>query len=134
MSKKSRSASSSIWNMKCAKCREGDLFKTGSFSLSKPFEMPEKCDRCNQLYLPEPGFYYGAMFISYAIQGWFALGLMLSLVFIFDWTVNSAFALFLFIAAIFFVWTFRISRSIWFHISEKFDPKAIENYKAKQGA
>ena len=131
MSNKPRSVSSSIWNMKCARCREGDLFETGSFSFSKPFQMPEKCDRCGQLYLPAPGFYYGAMFISYAIQGWFGIFLMLSLVYIFDWHIDHAFILFLFISAIFFVWSVRISRSIWFHISEKYDPKAIEKYNQK---
>ncbi|UXX79919.1 DUF983 domain-containing protein [Reichenbachiella carrageenanivorans] len=31
-------------------------------------EMYEKCPECKQTYEPEPGFYYGAMFVSYAFS------------------------------------------------------------------
>lgn len=29
--------------------------------------MPEKCPECGKLTQPEPGFYYGAMYVSYAL-------------------------------------------------------------------
>lgn len=122
MKDKKRSVLSSIWNMKCARCRQGDLFETDILSFKKPFDMPERCSNCKQLYLPEPGFYYGAMFISYIFYGWFCLGLVLPLVFLFDWNLNSAFALLLLISGVLFVWIFRISRSIWFHIAIKYKP------------
>ena len=30
--------------------------------------MPEACPVCQQPYEPEPGFYYGAMYVSYALN------------------------------------------------------------------
>jgi uncharacterized protein (DUF983 family) len=115
----------SIINMKCPKCHEGDLFETGSFSFQKSFDMPEKCPVCGQKYFLEPGFYYGAMFISYILTGWFCLlfvgGLMLG--FGVGW--EAAFLLLLIVMAILFVWFFRISRAIWININVKYNPPAV---------
>ena len=63
----------SVFNMKCPRCQDGDLFETGSFSFQKSFDMPENCPKCGQKYFLGPGFYYGAMFISYIITGFYAL-------------------------------------------------------------
>lgn len=117
-SQRANSVLSSIFAMKCPCCREGKLFEQSAFQ--KPFEMPKRCAVCNQNYMPEPGFYFGAMFISYIIWGWFSVMLCLGLVFGFDWSVNGAFALLIFLSIICFVWIFRISRSIWIHINVKY--------------
>ncbi|MFK7807583.1 MAG: DUF983 domain-containing protein [Saprospiraceae bacterium] len=111
----------SITNMKCPRCREGDLFYTSTFAFKRPFDMPERCPKCNLNYTPEPGFFYGAMFISYAIWGWFSIFFCLLTVFYFGWTVNSSFAVLIFFSAIFFIWLFRISRSLWIHFNIKYD-------------
>ncbi len=123
MSEKKRSIISSVLAMKCPRCREGNLFKTHTFSFQKPFEMPDHCPICKQNYMPEPGFYFGAMFISYIMWGFISLGICLPLVFVLDWSVNAAFALLLLVSAIFFIWLFRTSRSIWIHIAIKYDPQ-----------
>ena len=112
--------------MKCPRCREGDLFDTGAFSFNKPFEMKDRCDNCGQNYMPEPGFYFGAMFISYIIWGWFSILFCLGLVFWGGWSVNAAFGFLIFISLIFFVWLFRVSRSIWIHINVKYQPESIK--------
>jgi len=117
---KPRSLFNSIFGMHCPKCREGDLFETGSFSFSKPFVMKDKCDHCNQNYMPEPGFYYGAMFLSYIIWGWVSVIIVLPLVFLFDWSVEASFGLLIFISAFLFVWLFRFARSLWIHINVKY--------------
>lgn len=112
----------SIFALKCPRCREGDLFETPTFSYKKPIEMPKRCPVCQQSYLPEPGFWYGAMFISYIWVGWACLFFVGGGIFFLDWSVNQAFLLLIIICAIFFFWIFRISRSIWFHIAVKYDP------------
>ena len=124
--KKNNSLWASITGMHCPNCREGKLFETSTFSFEKPFDMPDRCSTCNQNFNPEPGFYFGAMFVSYILWGWFSILFCLALVFIYDWTVMQAFLLLLVISAIFFVWLFRISRSIWIHIVIKYN-----SYKAK---
>ena len=111
----------SITNLKCPRCRTGNLFFTSTMSFQKPFDMPERCQHCKLLYSPEPGFFYGAMFISYGIWGWFSILFCLALVFYFQYSVNATFAILLLISAASFLWLFRISRSLWIHFNVKFD-------------
>jgi len=49
---------------------------------------------------PEPGFYFGAMFMSYIVSSFYLLLPTLLLVFYFNWSLNGAFAFTLFLAAI----------------------------------
>ncbi|TAE70928.1 MAG: DUF983 domain-containing protein [Bacteroidetes bacterium] len=52
---------------KCPRCREGKLFKHPAVH-SKFMMMNEYCEVCHQKFDIEPGFYFGAMYISYAFQ------------------------------------------------------------------
>ena len=61
---------SSIWallDLRCPRCHEGKIFTSRAFSF-KFADMPEVCPVCGQPTEPEPGFYYGAMFVSYAFS------------------------------------------------------------------
>ena len=109
----------SIWNMKCPRCHEGNLFD----SKIGLFEMPKRCPSCNQNYMPEPGFYYGAMFISYIFTAWFSIFFAIFFHWVLDWSLNATFAFLIFVLAILFVWIFRMARSIWINMTIRFDPK-----------
>lgn len=113
----------SMLGFKCPRCREGDLFATSTFSFQKPFYMPERCPHCSQSYMPEPGFYYGAMFISYILSGWFSIFLVLFLHWVLDWSMLASFGLLLAIGALLFVYVFRLSRSIWINLMVKYQPE-----------
>jgi hypothetical protein len=84
--------------------------------------MPEKCSICKQPYFPEPGFYYGAMFISYIITGWFSLFLVGGLIILAGWSVEASFALLIAVMILLFIWFFRFSRAIWINIHVKYNP------------
>ncbi|MEM1216793.1 MAG: DUF983 domain-containing protein [Bacteroidota bacterium] len=123
---KSKSLLSSIFNMTCPRCREGDLFETSSYSFDRPFDMPDHCPHCGQSYLPEPGFYYGAMFVSYIISAWGILLFMMFMHWIIGWSLTTCVVVVLIISAINFVWFFRFSRSVWIHIIVKYRPEAAK--------
>lgn len=57
----------SIFNFKCPKCHEGDFFVGHPYSLKNTGKDTGKCNVCGCEYSPEPGFYYGAMYVSYAL-------------------------------------------------------------------
>jgi hypothetical protein len=78
---------------------------------------------CGQRFEPEPGFYYGAMFISYIFLGFLSLGLTGLMVFYFHFSIELAFGILLAFLALIFLWNLRFSRSIWIHAVIKFDPK-----------
>lgn len=114
---------SSVFLLRCPRCRTGRLFPTHTFSFKKSFFMPESCPHCAQKYELEPGFYYGAMFISYIFTA-LACFIIWSVFFFlleFDWL--GAWGAMVGVVAIFFIYIFRVSRSIWIHINVAYDPK-----------
>lgn len=84
--------------------------------------MKDRCDCCDQNFLPEPGFYYGAMFISYIFTGWFCIIFIALFHWVLGWSLNTSFALLIAVCAILFVYIFRLARSIWISINVKYDP------------
>ena len=70
----SKSLVSSIVQAKCPKCREGNMFPVSPFSYRKLAEIHARCEVCDANLVPEPGFYDGAMYISYA----FSVALMIT--------------------------------------------------------
>jgi uncharacterized protein (DUF983 family) len=62
------STTAALLALRCPRCHEGKLFSAPAYTLTKFADMPEACPVCGQAYEPEPGFYYGAMFVSYAFS------------------------------------------------------------------
>lgn len=57
----------SVLGLRCPRCHEGRLFTHRAYS-SRFSEMPEKCSHCGLRFSPEPSFFTGAMYVSYALQ------------------------------------------------------------------
>jgi uncharacterized protein (DUF983 family) len=57
----------SIFRFKCPRCHKGEFFETNPYNLKYSGNTHEKCSVCNQDYSPEPGFYFGAMYVGYAL-------------------------------------------------------------------
>jgi len=53
---------------KCPKCQIGELFEEpNAYRLKRLTEMNSKCSECNEDFKREPGFYFGAAYVSYAL-------------------------------------------------------------------
>ncbi|MGI4872845.1 MAG: DUF983 domain-containing protein [Janthinobacterium lividum] len=50
--------------LRCPRCHQGPLFKTSAVSVHFS-DMYDACVACEQTFEPEPGFYFGAMYISF---------------------------------------------------------------------
>lgn len=62
------STAAAILHCKCPRCHEGDLFIHRShYHLSGLLDMPDTCPACGRDIQIEPGFYLGAMWVSYPI-------------------------------------------------------------------
>ncbi|NIJ45534.1 endogenous inhibitor of DNA gyrase (YacG/DUF329 family) [Wenyingzhuangia heitensis] len=57
-----------IFTNKCPNCGKGKVFKDKNivFSMSVP-KMNSKCPTCDYKYIKEPGFFIGAMYVSYGL-------------------------------------------------------------------
>lgn len=103
----------SILKLKCPACEKAFMFETESKFLSFNFNMHQNCPECNERFYKEPGFYFGAMFISYIVSG------IISLLFVgvliiglkMNW-VSSLVILFV-VMAFCFSYLFKVSRAIW---------------------
>lgn len=120
----SRTIVASILGMRCPRCREGRMFESTTFSFRKPFDMHERCPHCNQNLFPEPGFYYGAMFLSYILSGFFCLGLVAFIHWVLGVALIPSFLILLAVVSFLFVWFFRIARVMWIHIVVGHQPGA----------
>ena len=72
------SSSLALLALRCPRCHAAPLFSAPAASLHF-MDMPHQCPVCSQTYEPEPGFYYGAMYISsgFALAVVVAVGLLL---------------------------------------------------------
>ena len=52
---------------KCPKCRTGNMFTGPMYSFGTQ-KMNERCPHCNFMFEIEPGYFYVAMFVSYAMN------------------------------------------------------------------
>ena len=57
----------SIFKMKCPRCQDGDFFEEHSYKLSRMGEVKTRCEKCNQKFEIETGFYQGSYYVSYGL-------------------------------------------------------------------
>jgi len=111
---------SKIWGvvtLKCPNCGKEPLFSNPSLvNLKEIDKMPDVCPSCGQDFKIEVEFYYGAMFVSYAITALFMFGLMGLDILLSGYL--HLWELLIYIALLLAGWSywFRVSRSIWLAI------------------
>lgn len=122
---KSPSSLSAILDSKCPRCRQGDMFLYKATDLKGFAKMHEKCPVCNLRFEVEPGFFYGAMYISYAFSVALIVAVGIALTVLFDPEVWVYLAVVAGISLLILPFTFRYSRVLflyWFGGID-FDPK-----------
>jgi uncharacterized protein (DUF983 family) len=55
----------SVVKFKCPQCHEGNFFVSNPYNLKKTGKLHDHCSECGLKFAKEPGFYYGAMYVSY---------------------------------------------------------------------
>ncbi|MFZ9943652.1 MAG: DUF983 domain-containing protein [Bacteroidia bacterium] len=113
----------SVIHNKCPRCHEGDFFVNNSAFNFKGFSfMHEKCSRCDLSFEQEPGYYFGAMYVSYAINVaimvsvWVAFLVLAGSDFNVWWMIGVAVLLGLVLTPL----TFRLSRLAWINFFIRF--------------
>jgi uncharacterized protein (DUF983 family) len=105
-----------IMHLRCPKCRRGMVFR-------KRLTMYNLCPACGMKFEREPGYFIGAMYISYAFAAFF-IGVVSFLVNLvlpeleFVWTVLTAAALMLPLVPS----MIRYSKILWMTIDRTLDP------------
>ena len=120
----------SILLNKCPRCQQENFFKTSNpYDLTSFTEMNEHCPHCNESFVRETGFYYGAMYISYGLN--IALGVAMFLLMVLILDIDSIIYLFTFlgVSLILFPWTFRKARLVWINLFVGYKEDAANKIK-----
>lgn len=102
---------------KCPNCEKGNVYeKSGSFSFSLP-KMKENCDECGHRFLKEPGFFYGAMYVSYGLAIAIAVAAFVICQFFFENVLDlRMFGIIATVVVLFSVQNYKLSRLIWMYM------------------
>ncbi|MAU26904.1 MAG: DUF983 domain-containing protein [Muricauda sp.] len=121
----------SILTGSCPRCHQESMYVNHNpYKISSLFEMHEKCANCGLKYKMEPSFFYGAMYVSYAVGVAFAVAVfVISFLFIGTSLKNTFFAI-IGTLVVFMPVIIRLSRNIWINFFVKFDATKTSNQSA----
>lgn len=113
----------SILHNKCPRCQEANMFANSAVS-PKFAVMNKLCPVCGLDFNPEPAYYFGAMYFSYANQVVVVVLVYLLLRITVDPTLWQ-YALWVTIASVLILpWNFRMSRLAWINLFIKYRAQA----------
>ncbi|NOQ73217.1 MAG: DUF983 domain-containing protein [Crocinitomix sp.] len=123
----------SILNSKCPRCHEGDFHLTKkTYDLKNFGKNHERCSECDYRFEKEPGFFYGAMYVSYGLSIAVSVAVGVAILVLYP---SASYKVYL--AAILggivglMPVTFRLSRVIWMNLFQHFDANALQNKSDK---
>ena len=100
----------------CPNCGKTKLFyDKGNIFLFRLPKMKNTCSECHYNFHRETGFYFGAMYVSYALTVAQMVAVMV-IGFLFNISVLNMFIAITIIAFLLFTFNYRISRIIWLNI------------------
>lgn len=113
---------------RCPQCREGKMFVYPFWHVDKFDKMHEKCPVCNLRFEVEPGFWYGAMFVSYVVNVVLLAILGVAIFFVFNDPPILYYIIPITVISLAAVpFNFRVSRSVFIHLFGfiKYKPRTL---------
>jgi uncharacterized protein (DUF983 family) len=106
----------SILTGTCPKCHNESMYEDQNLlHLSKVIKMREKCSHCGLKYQIEPSFFYGAMYVSYALN--VAIGIITFIIcFQFTRSMLINFGVIFGVLILLFPLVMRLSRNIYINL------------------
>lgn len=116
----------SILTGTCPKCQMENMYvNKNPYAISETMKMHEHCSHCGTKYKMEPNFFFGAMYVSYAVA--VLVGMLIFLVAFFLGTgMKNAFISILVGLVVLMPWVTRISRNIYINMFMHYDKDAAK--------
>ena len=122
----------SILTGTCPKCQKESMYLDNNpYRIGYLFKMHERCSHCGTKYKMEPSFFYGAMYVSYAVGVAFAVAAFVISFLILGSALTTAFIAIVATLIVFMPIIIRLSRNIWINFFVHYDPKAVTSKAAK---
>ena len=98
------------------------MFTPGTLYSRKFADMYPECPCCGQNFEPEPGYYYGAMYVSFGFSTAIFLGVLFVLYFLVEEITTLMVAGVVLVVAVGLLpITFRLSRALWINIFIRYE-------------
>lgn len=111
----------SILTGSCPKCQNESMYvDTNPYHLSETLKMHERCSHCHLKYMIEPSFFYGSMYVSYAVGVAFATAFFVISFLILGLSLFASFISILVGLIVLLPFILRVSRNIWINIFIKY--------------
>lgn len=118
----------SILTGSCPKCHEGSMYVAKNpYTFGHLFKMHERCSVCGTKYKIEPSFFYGAMYVSYAVGIAFAVAAFVVAKLFLGADLITTFVAIVITLVLFLPVIIRLSRNIWINFFISYDAKAKAN-------
>ena len=120
----------SILTGTCPKCQEESMYlDQNPYKLNNIYKMHDSCSHCNTHYKIEPSFFYGAMYVSYALGIAFAVAAFILTYVFLSTSLKTAFIAIIVTLVVFMPIIMRLSRNIWINIFIHYDENWKQNKK-----
>ncbi|WP_417368679.1 DUF983 domain-containing protein [Flavobacterium beibuense] len=121
----------SILTGTCPRCQEESMYiDKNPYNLSKVYKMHENCSLCGLHYKIEPSFFYGAMYVSYAVGVAFSVAAFIISYVFFNSSLKTAFIAIVTTLIALMPVSMRVSRNIWINFFISYDKNWKNNTSA----
>ena len=122
----------SIAANKCPHCHEGNFFATSNpYHLEHTMKMNQRCEVCNEDFQREPGYYFGAMYVSYALTVGLGILLYLFMRVYLGLNVTQFFVSFIVSLVVLMPVLYRTARLIWINFFVSYEkPLHVKKVRA----
>jgi len=112
----------------CPVCHQESMYKEDNpYKVNHLFDMHERCSHCGTKYKMEPSFFFGAMYVSYAVGIAFAVPAFVVPYFFFNLSLLTTFWIIVGTLFVTLPIIVRISRNIWVNLFFNYNEKKQEN-------
>ena len=117
----------SIFTGSCPVCQKESMYvESNPYKLSDTLKMHERCSHCDTKYKIEPSFFYGAMYVSYAVGIAFAVAAFIISYYFIGSNLVTAFVAIIGTLFVFAPIIMRLSRNIWINFFFDYDVQKAE--------
>ena len=117
----------SILTGTCPRCQEEKMYvNKNPYKLASLFEMNEKCSICKLHYQIEPSFFYGAMYVNYALTVIVCVATFVIAKLLLNFTLTSTIIAIISALVILMPINSRLSRNIYINMFVGYEKDAIK--------
>ena len=116
----------SVFTGKCPVCQNESMYEEPNpYKLHSTLKMKERCSHCKTKYKIEPSFFYGAMYVSYAVGVAIAVAVFIVAYFFIGLDRFTTFLVIVGSLIVLLPVILRLSRNIWINFFFKFDRQKV---------